>query len=145
MSVIAMLCPDKALDRDRCIKMAIVHDMAEALVGDITPTDGVSKGKNGSGLVRLRGPCTPVPKLACSGNYIFWVRHVSRMLISSSMVTEIKHSRELETMNYIKDLLSPLNSRVAEEISSLWAEYEDGETPEAIFVKDGEFFVLRLV
>ncbi|GMN62773.1 hypothetical protein TIFTF001_031853 [Ficus carica] len=27
----------------RCIKMAIVHDIAEAIVGDITPVDGVSK------------------------------------------------------------------------------------------------------
>lgn len=25
---------------DRCIKMAIVHDLAESLVGDITPHDG---------------------------------------------------------------------------------------------------------
>jgi putative hydrolase of HD superfamily len=24
----------------RCIKMAIVHDLAESLVGDITPHDG---------------------------------------------------------------------------------------------------------
>ena len=26
----------------RCIKMALVHDMAESIVGDITPHDGVS-------------------------------------------------------------------------------------------------------
>jgi putative hydrolase of HD superfamily len=26
-----------------CTKMALVHDMAEALVGDITPMDGVTK------------------------------------------------------------------------------------------------------
>lgn len=31
------------LDRNKCIKMAIVHDLAEAIVGDITPHDGVSK------------------------------------------------------------------------------------------------------
>ncbi|GAQ89337.1 HD domain containing protein [Klebsormidium nitens] len=34
---------DAAVDRDRCIRMAIVHDVAEALVGDITPDDGISK------------------------------------------------------------------------------------------------------
>ncbi|KAL5773017.1 hypothetical protein ACOSP7_012633 [Xanthoceras sorbifolium] len=33
------------VDRDKCIKMAIVHDIAEAIVGDITPTDGISKAE----------------------------------------------------------------------------------------------------
>jgi putative hydrolase of HD superfamily len=27
----------------RCIKMALIHDLAEALVGDITPMDEVPK------------------------------------------------------------------------------------------------------
>lgn len=44
MSIISMLCPDPSVDRDRCVKMALVHDMAESLVGDITPIDGVDKG-----------------------------------------------------------------------------------------------------
>ncbi|ORZ40328.1 HD domain-domain-containing protein [Catenaria anguillulae PL171] len=43
MSVLAMLIQDPALDRDRCIKMAIVHDIAESIAGDITPNCGVSK------------------------------------------------------------------------------------------------------
>jgi len=30
----------------RCVMMALVHDMAESLVGDITPFDGISKGPN---------------------------------------------------------------------------------------------------
>ncbi|HEV2147754.1 MAG TPA: HD domain-containing protein [Longimicrobiaceae bacterium] len=29
------------LDRERCLAMALVHDLAESLVGDITPYDGV--------------------------------------------------------------------------------------------------------
>lgn len=29
------------LDRERCVAMALVHDLAECLVGDITPYDGV--------------------------------------------------------------------------------------------------------
>ncbi|KAF2725739.1 hypothetical protein K431DRAFT_280452 [Polychaeton citri CBS 116435] len=46
MSIITMLCPPQLaskLDLARCTKMALVHDMAEALVGDITPVDGVAK------------------------------------------------------------------------------------------------------
>ena len=31
------------LDGAKCVKMALVHDIAEAVVGDITPHDGVSK------------------------------------------------------------------------------------------------------
>lgn len=43
MGVICMLCPsDLGINRDRCVKMALIHDMGEALVGDITPLDNVS-------------------------------------------------------------------------------------------------------
>ncbi|KAH9812174.1 HD family hydrolase [Teratosphaeria destructans] len=48
MSIITMLCPPllaQKLDIARCIRMALVHDMAESLVGDITPVDGVSKSE----------------------------------------------------------------------------------------------------
>ena len=40
-----VLCPRMApeLDRDRCVRLALVHDLAEAIVGDITPRDGLSK------------------------------------------------------------------------------------------------------
>lgn len=41
MSLIASHVP--GLSRERCIKIALVHDIAEAIVGDITPSDGVPK------------------------------------------------------------------------------------------------------
>lgn len=44
MSVMALIAPNlSGVDRDRLVKMAIVHDIAEAIVGDITPADGVPK------------------------------------------------------------------------------------------------------
>ncbi|KAI5366373.1 Putative HD/PDEase domain, 5'-deoxynucleotidase YfbR/HDDC2 [Septoria linicola] len=46
MSIITMLCPPslaKRIDVGKCTRMALIHDMAESLVGDITPVDGVSK------------------------------------------------------------------------------------------------------
>ena len=45
MSIIAMMAPKSLshLDIPRCTKMALVHDMAEALVGDITPADNIPK------------------------------------------------------------------------------------------------------
>ncbi|KAF8856821.1 hypothetical protein BDZ45DRAFT_675179 [Acephala macrosclerotiorum] len=46
MSLITMFAPpslSSRIDVQRCVKMALIHDMAEALVGDITPVDGVAK------------------------------------------------------------------------------------------------------
>ncbi|XP_057966862.1 uncharacterized protein LOC131157036 [Malania oleifera] len=44
MGLMALIASDMpGIDRNKCIKMAIVHDIAESIVGDITPSDGVPK------------------------------------------------------------------------------------------------------
>lgn len=46
MSLMSMLAPPTLaprLDLHKCMKMCLIHDMAESLVGDITPVDGVAK------------------------------------------------------------------------------------------------------
>ncbi|KAH6805431.1 Metal-dependent phosphohydrolase [Perilla frutescens var. hirtella] len=44
MSLMALIADEvPGINRERCIKIAIVHDIAEAIVGDITPSDGVPK------------------------------------------------------------------------------------------------------
>ncbi|SCU96860.1 LAMI_0F07998g1_1 [Lachancea mirantina] len=43
MGVAAMLITNPNVNRDRCVRIALVHDIAESLVGDITPFDPVSK------------------------------------------------------------------------------------------------------
>ncbi|KAK3020688.1 hypothetical protein RJ639_045594 [Escallonia herrerae] len=46
MGLMALISSDlPGVNRDKlgCIKMAIVHDIAEAIVGDITPDDGIPK------------------------------------------------------------------------------------------------------
>lgn len=46
MSMMSMLAPPSLasrLDMAKCMKMCLIHDMAESLVGDITPIDGVPK------------------------------------------------------------------------------------------------------
>ncbi|KAK6429408.1 hypothetical protein LTR95_014445 [Oleoguttula sp. CCFEE 5521] len=48
MAILTLLIPPSlrtSLDTNKCTRLAIVHDMAEALVGDITPVDGVSKAE----------------------------------------------------------------------------------------------------
>ncbi|KAK3235288.1 hypothetical protein CYMTET_54499 [Cymbomonas tetramitiformis] len=44
MSIMAMVAGrENGYDQSKCIKLAIAHDIAEAIVGDITPHDNVSK------------------------------------------------------------------------------------------------------
>ncbi|KAL3889096.1 hypothetical protein ACJMK2_001452 [Sinanodonta woodiana] len=44
MGVMAFLIdPGSGLSKEKCIKMSLVHDMAESIVGDLTPSDGVDK------------------------------------------------------------------------------------------------------
>uniref|UniRef100_A0A3B3CIH5 5'-deoxynucleotidase HDDC2 n=1 Tax=Oryzias melastigma TaxID=30732 RepID=A0A3B3CIH5_ORYME len=43
MAVMSLTITDPTVDKDRCIKLALVHDMAESIVGDIAPSDNVSK------------------------------------------------------------------------------------------------------
>ena len=48
MSIMTMLAPPSLacrLNIPHCTKMALIHDMAEALVGDITPVDNVDKAE----------------------------------------------------------------------------------------------------
>ncbi|KAL6051264.1 HD domain-containing protein 2, variant 2 [Balamuthia mandrillaris] len=51
MAVISFLFGNEkgasGLNKEKMIKMALVHDMAEAIVGDITPFDGISKEEKG--------------------------------------------------------------------------------------------------
>ena len=91
MSLMAMVSSfSTTLNTDKCIKLALIHDLAEAKVGDITPHCGVSDKE--------------------------------------------KYDLELETMEYISEMLGPLLG--GDEILSLWKEYEAGSTEEAKLLKD---------
>ncbi|DBB03901.1 TPA: hypothetical protein ACH3X1_012987 [Trebouxia sp. C0004] len=83
--------PRTTLSACRCIKLAIVHDVAEAIVGDIAPSDNVTK--------------------------------------------EVKTQLETEALHKIRDMLGA-DSAAGQEIEALWQEYEDGNSPEALMVKD---------
>ncbi|KAL5332801.1 hypothetical protein BJX70DRAFT_98514 [Aspergillus crustosus] len=48
MSIMTMLAPPSLASRlnlPHCMKMALIHDMAESLVGDITPVDPIKKSE----------------------------------------------------------------------------------------------------
>jgi len=43
MSMISMVLPlEEGVSRERCIMISLVHDLAEALIGDLTPECGIS-------------------------------------------------------------------------------------------------------
>ncbi len=43
MSMLVFMLADPLVNKDRLVKVCLVHDLAEAVVGDITPFAGVSK------------------------------------------------------------------------------------------------------
>ncbi|VCX40723.1 unnamed protein product [Gulo gulo] len=43
MAVMALVTKDEHLNKDRCVRLALVHDMAECIVGDIAPADNIPK------------------------------------------------------------------------------------------------------
>ncbi|KAG9283075.1 HD domain-containing protein 2 [Astyanax mexicanus] len=45
MAMMALTVQDTSVNRDRCVKIALVHDLAESIVGDIAPADKISKAE----------------------------------------------------------------------------------------------------
>ncbi|CAN3369177.1 5'-deoxynucleotidase Ygk1p [Diutina catenulata] len=45
MGILAMIVPNKQVNTDKCVKIALVHDIAESLVGDIPPYANVTKAE----------------------------------------------------------------------------------------------------
>ncbi|KAG2331274.1 hypothetical protein Bca52824_002454 [Brassica carinata] len=57
MGLMAYLFRYPGVNRDKCMKMAIVHDIAEAIVGDIAPSCGVSKEEKNQEKVKHLNTC----------------------------------------------------------------------------------------
>ncbi|KAJ7147613.1 HD domain-containing protein [Mycena crocata] len=45
MAMLAMCSSDQSLDLSKCVQMCLVHDLAEAHVGDIAPREGISSAE----------------------------------------------------------------------------------------------------
>lgn len=94
-ALMCMIIQKEGIDREKVIKMAIVHDVAESITGDIITTENWPEGGTMSSAERTK----------------------------------------LEEQSIMK-LIPELNESAGKEILDLWKEYEDGKTPEALFVKD---------
>ena len=42
MALMSLIMTPEDLQKEKCIKIAIVHDLAECITGDITPYEGIS-------------------------------------------------------------------------------------------------------
>ena len=95
--------------------MALVHDLAESVIGDIPTFAGVARGKS------------------CKS-------HLRLVKLMDTTSIERKYDMERNGFQYLENLLQTYNPTEATEISGLWLEYEQGETPEAKWVKEMDKF-----
>jgi putative hydrolases of HD superfamily len=104
---------DPDLDADRVLKLAVIHDIAEAIVGDIPPyaPEDIPDRADAEAL-----------------RAFFSVRR-----LASPEAEAEKHEAEHAAAH---ELLGHLSESIRNEIHSLWEEYESRATPEAQFVKD---------
>jgi putative hydrolases of HD superfamily len=104
---------DPELDADRVLKLAMIHDLAEAIVGDAPPYEPHE---------------VPDRADAAAHRAFFSVRHVRTPENRAA-----KQQAEAAAFAHLAGLLPPI-ARV--EFTALWKEYETRSTPEARFVKE---------
>lgn len=93
MGIIAMLTTDKALDIGHCLRIALCHDMAEALVGDITPYQGISKEekhyREQTAMLYLRDLISKFNSNAAEQIYNAWVEYETVSSPEARLVKDI--------------------------------------------------------
>ncbi len=106
---------DPSLDRDRMLKLALIHDLAEAISGDPAP---------------YRPGELPPEGDREAHRAFFSVRH-----LRSAEDATAKHAAERAA---IVEMLEPLPFGLRDELHGLWDEYEAQASPEARFVKEAD-------
>lgn len=116
-ALIGWLTAAPPLDRDRVVKLLLVHDLAEVITGDPPPYD------------RAEVPPRDEPEALRD---FFSRRHVRSIENKAA-----KDAREAEAMATLRELMP---DAPGDEIVALWEEYEAQQTPEARFAKDLDRF-----
>src|SRR5215211_3741768 len=112
VALFAWLAADgTGLDRDRVLKLALIHDLAEAITGDLPPYD-------------------PADVVAPDDDAR--VAFLNRRHLASAERSAGKHAAEAAA---IAELSRDLPESLRAEIELLWQELEARATPEARFVK----------
>jgi putative hydrolase of HD superfamily len=105
---------EPGLDRDRLLKLALLHDLAEAVTGDLPPYDP--------------GELTDVAPADRAAV-------LNRRHVRSEARRAAKRAAEAAAM---ADLLADLSGPVADELEALWRELDEGSSAEARFVKQAD-------
>lgn len=106
---------DPSLDRDRVLKLALIHDLAEAITGDPAP---------------YRPEEIPPVSDPAARQAFFSVRH-------RRTAGDARRKRAAEDAAFTA-ITRGLPDAIHDELSDLWREYEAGMTPEARFVKEAD-------
>jgi putative hydrolase of HD superfamily len=97
MAIISMITPhkDSTIDINKCIKMSLVHDLGEALVGDITPYDGVSEEdkyeREKAAFLKITGKLEEIEECKSIGEEIYslWLEFEQGKTQEAQLVKEI--------------------------------------------------------
>lgn len=102
------------LDRNRVLLLALIHDLAEAITGDLPPYD---------------------PTALAGAD-----EHTRKRLLNSRHIRseERRQAKRAAESAAMADLLADLPEPLAAEIRALWSELEEGQTAEARFVKQAD-------
>lgn len=106
---------DPTLDRDRVLRLALVHDLAEASAGDITPYDRDAIAREPDASARRAS--------------------LERRHVRSDDDRAAKRAAERAAL---ARMLAGVSDAVADEVRALWEEYEAAESPEARWVKQAD-------
>ena len=107
---------DPTLDRDRILKLALIHDLPEAITGDKTPYD------------RDNVPDSGADRAA-------WRAYLDRRHVRNAESKQAKRDSETNAMN---EMLADLRGNAKVELAALWHELNEGLTVEARFVKQAD-------
>ncbi|CAN5647210.1 hypothetical protein BH23CHL5_BH23CHL5_25320 [soil metagenome] len=100
------------LDRDRVIKLALIHDLAESIIGDQTPYDqAILEGLSGE------------------------ERHAFLNARRNDDIARRAAKHDAEAVAF-DEMISDLPHAIRAEMSELWCELQDRSTPESQFVKE---------
>ncbi|GAB5571866.1 5'-deoxynucleotidase HDDC2 isoform X1 [Prionailurus iriomotensis] len=144
MAIMALVTKDEHLNKDRCIRLALVHDMAECIVGDIAPADNIPKEEkhrreeDRAILINWKFIGFDLQKADSVSGYLY------RNTASSMMEAMAPFSPTLvrpHLIHYVrcweamKQLTQLLPEDLRKELYGLWEEYETQSSAEAKFVK----------
>ncbi len=136
MSIMSMMIPPCAnVNREVCLKMCLVHDLAESMVGDITPFDGVAEEDKHQ---REMNAIEFLRKELLNG-----LELVSKSNKEQNGVESVETS-EQTPLSKKRNERDEEFATVVHEMLDLFMEYEHNETPEARLVKDFDKFDMIL-